>query len=85
MTEEIALWAIGIMTAPAIVGGFYTVNGIRELLSMHRNPERTGFGTVGMHEVINRNSDVIQDLTHYMKWVGEQQTGQKPPPPISGS
>ena len=40
MTEDIALWAIGIMTAPAVAGGFYTVNGIRELLSMHRNPER---------------------------------------------
>jgi hypothetical protein len=83
MTVEIALWVVGVSALPCIVAVTYMTAGIRELLEMHRAPERTGFGTVGMQEVIDRNSDVIQDLTHYMKWVGEQQTGQKPPPPIS--
>ncbi len=52
----------------------------KKLLEMHENPEKTGFGTVGLADVISENSRCIKALTHYIKWSVQEQTGKVPPP-----
>ncbi len=73
----------------------WTVQQIRQetklLVLMHREPDRFGFGTgdtnksladshTEMLQCINSNTQAIKTLVHFIKWLGEQQTGEKPPP-----
>ena len=52
----------------------------KSLLWMHEHPHETGFGTVGMRELITANTRALRELTHYVTWSTEQQTGNTPPP-----
>ena len=53
---------------------------LTRLVQMHEHPENTGFGTVGMTEVIKANTTAIRELSHYVQWQTEQTSGKKPPP-----
>jgi hypothetical protein len=63
---------------------------IREYLE---SPEDYGLGTqttnANMQEsqremlaCVNANTQAIKSLTHYIVWLGEQQTGKSAPPPV---
>jgi hypothetical protein len=63
---------------------------IREYLE---SPEDHGLGTKATNEsvaesqremlaCVNANTQAIKSLTHYIVWLGEQQTGQSAPPPV---
>lgn len=61
----------------------------RRLLEMHEHPEKTGFGTVGFQDVIERNTaavnnlnHVVKSLIHYVEWLSTTTTGKAPPPHI---
>jgi len=80
MSDEVFKWIMGAGLVPLIVVGIYMVNGMRELLDMHRHPERTEFGTTGIKEVIQSNTSAFKDLKNWVEWVtGEM--GLSPPPP----
>ena len=87
ITNETLLWIVGAGT-PALIGLLsYIGYGVKRLLDMHENPEKTGFGTVGIDKFIQDNTTAIRELreavkdqTHYLMWMSEQKTGTKPPP-----
>ena len=88
MTIEIAIWVLGISIIPLIswmiwvtVQMTITNQILRKLMYMHENPENTGFGTTGLADIIEDNTVAIKALTHYVKWLSEQQ-GLNPPPPL---
>ena len=57
-------------------------SNVSHLKELHDNPENTGFGTIGMKEVIEKCTTAIQLLIHYVKWSSEQASGKEPPPPL---
>ncbi len=50
---------------------------------MHENPEKFGFGTSGFRPVIEENTRAIRELSHFIQWAVEEQTGNKAPPYVS--
>jgi len=50
------------------------------LLEMHEHPETTGFGTVGMKEVVEDNTKAIRGLSAMLRWFMEKQGGELMPP-----
>jgi len=87
--STIMVYAFNLLLPPAIgwaIWMFWTMKKIAEMLE---NPDRTGFGTDGFQEVIERNTTAINGVTsamealvHYVKWLSEHTTGTKPPPPL---
>ncbi len=84
---------VGVTTAllvllPSIFWVRSKLNSIHRMaerdLYMHENPEKFGFGTKGFRPVIEENTRAIRELSHYMRWAAEAQSGKKPPPFISG-
>lgn len=53
-----------------------------KLIIMHENPEKTGFGTVGMLEGLDANTRAMNKMVHYLKWFITKTTGEEPPPPM---
>ena len=88
MDQTAELWLLGIIVVPTIGWAIrHTVlmsklrDDMARLLDMHENPENTGFGTVGIAQVIEENTKAIQALTHYVVWLAKQ-SGSTPPPPL---
>jgi len=91
LTIEILLWVIGISIIPLIGWGIRasivsrdTHAMLKKLLEMHEHPENTGFGTIGLQDVVEDNTRALKALTHYIKWL-ETKNGKGPPPPIGDS
>ena len=89
MTLEIFLWAMGVASVPALTFAFHVYSSLKtikkdvdKLLEMHYNPDAYGFGTENQTKVIADNTRAMNSLTHYIKWLAQQQTGQVPPPHI---
>ena len=55
---------------------------IIKLNEQHDNPEQTGFGTVGFKDLITSNTQAMQELTHYIIWLGKQNGHGEPPPSL---
>ena len=60
---------------------------------MHKKPDDHGFGTGLTNEALKKsheklldclsaNTRVLASVSHYLKWLAEQQTGQIPSPPM---
>lgn len=82
MNPDILLWIVGVGIVPLLVAAVYIVNGIRELLYMHRHPEKTGFGTEGMREVIEANTKAFKDLSNLVKWLTKEMGHSERPPSV---
>ncbi len=91
MTPDIAVYILGAALVPTIGWGVYVtaqLNNLKRvsdrLLHMHEHADEFGFGTVEMRMICQELSHAIRSMTHYIKWMCEQQTGIKPPPPLDG-
>lgn len=89
MTLEIFLWVAGISSVPTISFCIFVYMALKsikkdveKLLEMHYNADEYGFGTDKQTKVIADNTRAMNSLTHYIKWLAEQQTGHTPPPHI---
>ncbi len=49
-------------------------------LEMLEHPQASGFGTLGFEGVIRDNTRAIRELSHYVRWNTQEQTGKAPPP-----
>ena len=83
MTIETALYIMGLLFLPTAGALIYLVSGIKRLVHMHENPETTGFGTVGMRELIADNTRAMRDLSHYIQWLSKQMGHGEPSPRLS--
>ena len=88
MTVEILLYILSALMVPAIGWAMHSYIAQRDmrqkldkLLYMHENPEKTGFGTIGLDGVIEDNTRALKSLIHYIKWL-ETNNGKGPPPPL---
>jgi len=63
------------------------------LIHMHEHADDYGFGTVRlqqqqgieraeMRQLVLDNTRAMREVAHYIRWWIENQTGQKPPPPL---
>jgi hypothetical protein len=91
MTLEILLWILGVSLVSIVGWGIKLTRDQRDihrivtkLLEMHEHPENTGFGTIGLGDVVGDNTRALKALTHYIKWL-EIKNGKGPPPPIGGN
>ena len=96
MNIEVAVWVIAGAIIPAVVYAFgmkaratsikNDITEVREdtslLVTMHRDPDQYGFGTTETNEAQKENTRAVRDLTHYIIVSIENQTGQKPKPPL---
>lgn len=89
MTLEVLLYIAGAALVPTITWAVIVYlklaklqDELRRLLVMHENPENTGFGTVGLKDVIEQNTRAIRSLTHYVVWLSKNMAGQTPPPDL---
>ena len=83
MSIETALYVMGLLFLPAAGALIYIVQGTKRLVQMHEHPETTGFGTVGMRELIADNTRAMRDLAHYIEWLSKQMGHGEPPPRLS--
>ena len=82
MSAETALWILGAALVPMVAALIYIINGIRDLIYMHRNPEKFEFGTVGVHELIAENTRAFKDMSRWVKWLTEELGHSQPPPQV---
>ena len=87
-TSETLLWIIGVAAVPTLGWAFllhlmvwHCLQICRELLVMHKDADRYGFGTVTMTKLIEHQDRSLRALVHYVKWFVQKQTGEEPPPP----
>lgn len=99
MNLETALWIIGALVPVALAWSAWVTHTLKEitrtneeLVDMHKAPDQYGFGTgktnvliSDFHTSLVNNTRAIKGLTHYIRWLAEQQTGKKSPPPIEES
>ena len=57
---------------------------IVELLQMHHEADKHGFGTKGTNEMVASIERTQKALIHYIRWGVEKMTGEVPPPPVDG-
>lgn len=80
MSTETFQWlvvaALGAGT-PALFVMFWR---IARLMRMHEDPESTGFGTIGIKEVIEHNTRAFKQLSYYLQWHTKQTGGDDAPP-----
>jgi len=62
---------------------------LRELLDMHKNPEKTGFGTIGLEPTlkkldttIEQNTSTFKDMKKWLEWLTDHLDIPKPPPSV---
>lgn len=91
MTSDTALWILGAGLVPIIAYAIYLermVACVRKqtdrLIHMHEHADKFGFGTTQTDAVQRELVIAIRSLTHYIRWMCEHTTGEKPPPPIEG-
>jgi len=53
---------------------------VGKIMDLHEHPEASGFGTRGVVKAIDRDSRLLRELIHYIKWMVKQQSGKEPPP-----
>lgn len=89
MTPEMVLYIIGVTLIPLLGWGIHIhikINKISgqsdRLVLMHEQPDEYGFGTYKTNKIIEANTRAMHELTHYIKWLGKEQTGKEPPPPL---
>jgi len=89
VSVETALWVLGGAVAPLIGWGCWVTiiltrmaRESAQLLRMHERPDDFGFGTARTNRIIEDNTRAMTALTHYIKWLAKDQTGDTPPPPL---
>lgn len=87
MSPDIAMWVLGVGTLPVIgfcVHVFIVLRQVgidtRRLIHMHEHADEYGFGTGKTNVVIEDNTRAMRQLVHYIRWMAEKQTGERPPP-----
>ena len=80
LATPVVSWAIWLSWTVA-----RTSTRLARLEHMHDNPEEFGFGTSRTNQLIEDNTRAMQALTHYIRWVIENQSGERPPPPTPGA
>ena len=90
MTAETFYWIVSISMVPLVVVVARVYMMLSELLQMHRFPDKTGFGTTGLEEVIKHNTDTFRRyanafdaLVDRMEWLTKQLGVPQPPPKIT--
>ena len=90
MEIEVIKWLGGVILVPLLafcISVIWLLRDIKkasdQLLIMHQKPDDFGIGTAGLHACMDGMKNAVQDQTHYMKWMAQQMTGKKPPPPVS--
>ena len=85
------VWLLRMAILPVIGWGLYITIALGRLVWQHQNPERTGFGTVGLRTLLGQLETLIENnnrgtkaLVHYIKWMTQETTGKVPPPPLDG-
>ena len=67
----------------------WTLRKVRDdcntLLNMHYHADDFGFGTGKTNRIIEDNTRAMKALTHYIRWLGQHQSGETPPPPLDGA
>lgn len=88
MTEETARWLIGVVVVPGLAWATAVIwllrdikKGTDKLLEMHENPDKYGFGSNHMTDVLEHLNITMGSMVHYLRWIAEQSTGKPPPPP----
>ena len=74
------LWILRIIKAELSAGH----KAIIELLQMHHEADKHGFGTETTNEMLRQTNRTLRDVVYYMKWGVEKMTGESPPPPVDG-
>jgi len=89
MDTETIKWVAGLLILPLVLFTFVVISLLRDikkttdqLLVMHQNSDKYGFGTGQLGECMAQMSDAFQDQSYYMKWMVTEMTGKKPPPPV---
>lgn len=75
-------WLVGIVATPIAGALIYCVWTLKELMWMHRHPDKTEFGTAGIKEVIGANTEAFNELRECMKWMTAQMGLQEQPPQL---
>ena len=87
------LISIGLLPVLGIIAAYMlnVRNMTKELLEMHKNPAKTGFGTEGLGEAlagVERSNasvaDALKDMKHLIEWM-IQNNGMPAPPPRVGT
>ena len=71
-------WIIGAVATAVSVALWRIDRRVGKLITMH------GFGSAQMKEwnsLIHELNGYMREQAHYTKWLAEQMTGKKPPPP----
>lgn len=89
MSAETGLWILGTAVPMLLAWGIWlswVARGARadtaELVAMHKEPDKHGFGTLNTNGFVRELTVAIQSLTHYIRWDIEDRTGKRPPPPL---
>lgn len=91
MTLDTFLWIIGAACLPCVGWGIHITwnileakKDIKQLLEIHANPDKYGFGTEKQTRVIEDNTRAMKALTYYIRWLGSHSHGdttdEKAPP-----
>ena len=84
-----ALWVLSATLAPTlgwVIHVTYILSTVKadlcKVKKILEDPDMYGMGTNRTNAVISDNTHAVQALTHYIRWFGERQIGQIPPPPL---
>lgn len=79
ISVDTLLWIIGAGMIPVLGWGIH----ITWILQKTReDTKELTEGLPKQTKVIEDNTRAMKSLTHYIQWLGRQQTGIKPPPPL---
>ena len=82
MTAEIGLWVLGVAAIPLLVWCIGVSWFLKEIRLDTKRIMVTQETVREKLSEVKENTLAIKELTHYLKWFTEQQTGQEPPPPL---
>lgn len=86
MTMERFLWVFSVCMVPAIFYAGKLYLNVVELLQMHKEPDRYGFGTVSVNKIIKSNTEAfdrmagcLEDIDSVLRWLATKIDGDTPP------
>jgi len=85
---ELAIAIITLLVVPVLLWCWYVtlkLKGIDELLEMHKDADKYGFGNVKTNQILEEmqrtNEQLMIKLIHYIKFIAEQASNGKGVPP----
>lgn len=89
MSWEVLSYLLGALLVPSLgfaIRGYWMLS---LLLAMHQDPERYGFGTISLNQLIQDNSatmsrltDCVEDLATVLRWLVSKGEKDEPPPQL---